>query len=346
MAGLAYRNDGPITLVAGEALAADRFVKLSASTAVYADAGDEPIGITMEAVASGAQVPVDLMTGAVRRVTASKALSACGAIYCAADGKASDAAVGKQIGVNLTSATGAGGVVPAIVWGPRGGNDLLTSKVSICEFVDDFFGFDGTATVAIWDDAVLDTTGAIGMTDAANGVLSIASHSDDNDEGYIGTINECWDFQVDKRLFFEARVKLTEAATDDANIIVGLSDTCAADSLLDDGAGPMASYDGALFFKVDGGTVWQSEISNAGTQDTDTDAGAFTSGSWTTLSIFYDYNDGVTAKVYFYVDGVLGATHDMTITGMAEMNILLGVKAGGAHAETLLVDFVRVVAER
>lgn len=345
MGGLAHINNGPFTLTSGEALAAARLVKISSSTAIYADAGDEPIGITTEAVASGALSAIRPLNGGIQTVTASKAISSGAAIYAANDGKVSDAAVGKQLGIALAAATGDGGRIPAIIWGPRGGNDILSAKGTVCEFFDDFFNYDDTASVGKWAETH-DGTPATGESDAVNGVLSMATGATDNNETYIASIAECWKFQADKRLFFEARVKLTEANTDDANIIVGLSDTVGADSLLDDGAGPMASYDGAVFFKVDGGTVWQAETSNAGTQDTDTNAGAFTSASWHKLSIYYDYNDGTTAQVYFYVDGVLGATLDLTIAGLEEMHILLGAKAGDANAETLLVDYVHVAAER
>jgi hypothetical protein len=342
MSGLAFVNDGPFTLTAGEALAAVRFIKLSASTAVYADAGDEPIGVTTQAVASGAMSACRPLNGGIQTVTASKAISAGAALYVAADGCVSDAAVGKQIGIALGAATGAGGRIAACIWGPRGGNDLLSGKGNVCEFFDDFFTFDEADD---WIDSVSDG-GTIDQIDAVNGVLSIATGGVDENESYVSSLAEDWLFQTDKRLFFEARVKLTEANTDDANIIVGLSDTVAADSLLDAGAGPMASYDGAVFFKVDGGTVWQAETSNAGTQATDTSAGTFNDGDWTKLTILYDYNDGVTANVYFYVDGVLGATLELTIAGLAEMHILLGAKAGGGNAETLLVDYVHVAAER
>jgi len=339
---MALSNEGPITLTSGEALAADRLVKFSSSTAIYADAGDEPVGITKEAVATSTAVACDLLNGSVRRVTAAGAISAGAAIYVADDGKVSASAVGKQIGQALAAATADGGRIPAIIWGPRGGNDFAASRNSVIEFFDEFFWFDDGDD---WVDTVSDA-GTIEVTDAAGGVLSIATGATDNNESYVSLKSEAFKFQTNKRLFFEARVKLTEANTDDANIIVGLSDTVAANSLVDDGAGPMASYDGAVFFKVDGGTVWQAECSNAATQTTDTSAGTFTSGSWHRLTIWYDYNDGTTANVYFYVDGTLGATLTLTISGLEEMHVLLGAKAGGANAEALLVDYVHVACER
>ena len=56
--GLGYSNEGPITGTAGEALEADRLVLISASTFIYSDAAQEPVGITLNSVANGAKVSV------------------------------------------------------------------------------------------------------------------------------------------------------------------------------------------------------------------------------------------------------------------------------------------------
>jgi len=342
--GMAYSNKGPFTIVSGEALEADRLIRPSTLTAMYADAGEEPIGITTEAVATATPVACECLDGTIHKVTGALAISAGTAIYCAADGKVSSAAVGKQIGIILEATTANGGKAPAIIWGPRGGNDMLSAKGGAWDYFDDFFNYDPTATVGEY--AAVSDGGAVDVGDADNGVLSIADGATDNDETYISSIHEIIKFATDKRLFFEARVKLTEANTDDANIIIGLSDIVAANSLLDNGAGPMASYDGACFFKVDGGVVWQFETSNAGTQLTNTSVAAFVTATWYKLGFLYDPNDGVTAIVTPYVDGVASTAKNLTIAGLDEMHILMGVKAGGANAETLLVDYVHIAKER
>ena len=333
-----------INLPAGEALEADRLVKISAGTLVYSDAGDEPVGVNKEPVASGVNASAWPLDGSVQKLTASGVISAGSAVYAANDGKISASAVGKQLGINLEATAADGGKTPTVVWGPRGGNDFQSSHHSVIEYFDDFFTYNTTFNYAIVEDA--GATEADKITDANGGVLQIGCDGDDNDECYISSIAEIFKFQTDKRLFFEAYVKLTEANTDDANIIIGLSDTVAADSLVDDGAGPMASYDGVVFFKVDGGTVWQFESSNAATQDTEMDVGDVNDGEWTKLAFFYDPNDGVTAIITPYVDGVAGTAVNLTIAGLAEMHILMGVKAGGTNEEALLVDYVHVACER
>lgn len=333
------------TFTSGEALEADRLVLISSSTVILADGGENPIGLTKEAVASGDQVAVSVLTGSVQKVTASKAIAAGAAIYATTDGKVSDAVVGAQIGVMVEKTTAANGKAPAIIWQIGRANDALRARSNNVEFFDDFTVIDGTATVGAWNDAVTDG-GTIAVIDTVDGVVSIATDTTIEDESYISTQFETFLFSTTKNLYFECKVKLTEANTDDANIIAGLSDTVSADFLLDAGAGPAASYDGVVFFKVLDGTVWQAETSNAGTQATDTNAGAFTDGAWHKLGINYDFNDGVTAEVTFFMNDVLGATEDLTISGLQEMHGVFGVKAGSANAETLLVDYIQVVTTR
>lgn len=339
-----HENEGPFTLNAGEAMSADRLVLLSSGDAMYADAGEEPIGLNDAAVGHDEQAVIKPLRGGVMKVTASKVIASGAALYVAADGMVSDAAVGKQIGIAFSAATGAGGKISAIMWGPRGGSDLLTARGGNIEFFDDFFVY-GTGNWTTVEDATA-TTGDV-ITDANGGVVNIGPDGDADDECYVSSVNEIFKFQTNKKMLFETRVKVTEGNTDDANIIIGLSDTVGANSLVDSSAGPMASFIGACFYKIKDSLLWRAITSNGAVQAADTNVGVMVSGSWVKLSIFYDYNDGTTANVYFYVDGVLGATLTLTIAAVAEMHILFGVKQGGTSTEeSLLVDYVHVIAER
>ncbi len=266
------------------------------------------------------------------------------------DGKASDAAVGKQIGQALTAATGAGGKIAAILWGPRGGNDIFAFQNTVSEYFDDLFEYDATATVGNW--AVTEDAGA-GTGDALDatlpcGVLNVGPDGDDNDECYVASINKITKFQTDKKVYFECKVKLTEANTDDANWCAGLCSVYAANTMVDDGAGMVTTFDGAMFYKVDGTLKIYFLVSNGAVQGTPLDCGTFTSGTWYTLGFLYDYNDGVTAYVTPYVNGVAKTTQELTISGLdALLYAVLGCKQGGTGTEEALkVDYVRVLTER
>lgn len=208
---------------------------------------------------------------------------------------------------------------------------------------DDYFVFDTTSTTGGYTTQGDSPTVATSSS-SPGGLLSITATGTDNNEGYVASTLAAWKLAANKRLWFEARVKLNEAATNASNIIIGLSSFGAAANLLvDDGGGPPSSYSGALFFKLDGGAVWQFEASVSTTQATNTNAGAFTSGLWTTLSFDVHFDaSGANAIVTPYVNGTASTAVTIALASQAALKFVAGVKAGSANAETLLIDYVEV----
>lgn len=346
---MAYTNDGPITMTTGEALAAYRLVKPSTTTVIYANSGDEPMGITMAAAASGASVSIRGLKGNVEIITASGVISAGAAIYPADDGKVSASAVGKQIGFALSAAAADNDQITAVIWGTGGASDLSASRPNLAEFFHDFYSYDTTATTGefvVTEDAGASVGDALDAT-LPNGVLNVGCDGDDNDECYVATASKITKFQTDKKVYFETKVKLTEANTDDANWCAGLCSVYAANTMVDNGAGMVTTFDGAMFYKVDGTMKIYFIVSNGATQGTPLDCGTFVSGTEYTLGFLYDYNDGVTAKVTPIVNGVAKATQDLTIAGLdALLHAVVGVKAGGDNEEGLKVDYILCITER
>lgn len=200
--------------------------------------------------------------------------------------------------------------------------------------------------------------GSATVGDAVGGILALKTNVVDNDEIYVESPNETFKFAANKPIRFAARVQFAEASTNKANIIVGLKDAVAADTLLDNGAGPAASYSGAVFFKQDGETLWSVEVSIGSTQETKQltavnsltkkahTAGTTSLYQW--LVIEFTPTGAASAEIAFYIDGelVYKFTGDY-ITSATEMQICFGAKAGGsAAAETLNVDFVSCVQKR
>lgn len=222
------------------------------------------------------------------------------------------------------------------------------------EIFDDFFFLN----TALWTSVDDGGTGTNTANAVRGGEASLVTAGADNDYHYYkgaaancGTANQ-------KPLWFEARFSLTEANTDDANFAFGLSSVVDATVVGNDGAGPPSSYSGILFFKVDGGTVFQFETSNGSTQNTNTSLCAFVSGKTYRVGFHLDTRDGTTAYAYPWVynetDGTLlttGTTSQalalpLSLTSIAAMSPIFGVKAGGANVETLKVDYVRWVGTR
>lgn len=106
------------TFVAGAALEAFRLVKLSAAnTVAYVGAGENAVGVTLDKVASGAPVSVQMLGDATVKLVASDALTVNTLCYAAADGKISAASPGSVSGLQsfqvLTAASGDGSVIEA-----------------------------------------------------------------------------------------------------------------------------------------------------------------------------------------------------------------------------------------
>jgi len=212
------------------------------------------------------------------------------------------------------------------------------------QYVEDFFtytsGERGLASV------VTDSGAVVVLTTALGGIIQLQTSDGtvgDNDEAYVGSENLNFILTASKKLFIEARVKPTEANTDDMNFIFGLSTTYAADTLQDNGAGPPANYSGAVFFKVDGGTVLNLETSKTTAQNTEALTNTFTTATWVRLGIYWD---GV--ALHYYINGVeVGtAVSSATYLPAVAMGLVVGIKNGDTNEELLDVDYIRVIAER
>ena len=221
----------------------------------------------------------------------------------------------------------------------------LADPVSFALFREDFYDLDITATTGKYV-VSKDGSPTLGPTDAANGVASIASGASDNNSSTLASIKKGWLFAASKPLWFEARFKLTEANTDDANLFLGLASVVDKTIMQDDGAGPIANFDGAGWFKVDGTLALQFISSKATAQTIQAAAGAYASATSYRVGFVFDPNDGTTGKLTPYYNGVEGSTQTITLSGLTAMALVLNAKAGGANAETLLVDWVQILAVR
>ena len=224
----------------------------------------------------------------------------------------------------------------------RSVHDLARGKFDVFEVSDDFTEY---VTADTWT-TVSDAGGSVALQDEDGGVIKLLTAATDNDGEYIHGTKKMFTFGAGAHIVAYARLKLTEANTDDANIVFGLVSNTATTSLSADGAGPSSNYSGVCFFKVDGGTVWQAEASVSTTQTTDTSAGTFTSAAYTELLIDCYTTSATSATAKFYVDGTEGASITFTYTSGAIMHPVVGVKAGAGNAESLFVDRVYVAQLR
>lgn len=207
-------------------------------------------------------------------------------------------------------------------------------------FFDEFYSYTSGERFT----SVLPDDGSAAVIDGAGGLLELVPSDEtpaDNDEAYVKGTHESFQFAPRKPIVLEARLQFTEAGGDDANIIVGLVADAGADSLQDDGGGPPASYTGVVFFKVDGETVWNCEHSQAANQVTTVTEKTAGGSDYQTFRIEFRPITPTAADVVFFIDGVEVAKHSgFDYSGAAAMQPILGVKNGGANAETLLCDYL------
>lgn len=187
-------------------------------------------------------------------------------------------------------------------------------------------------------------------TTATGGVITMSTGATDNNEVAFATTNKPFLWASEKPVLFETRIQFTEANTSAANVCVGFSSVMnTANMMLDDGAGPAASFSGAVLYKLDGGTVWRLRTST-GTTNTDSVSTTTAGGSsYQTLRI--EVRQGSTGasglEVVAYVDGVQLVDSNnkpikqyATYTSAVNMQVGNYLKAGSATSETLLTDYV------
>lgn len=207
-----------------------------------------------------------------------------------------------------------------------------------------------TSSTLTWGSVDDGGTGTNAFQDAAGGVYNVVTAAADNDYHAMVTQHETFKITAGKKLWVEARVKVAEATTNESTWWVGVTDTTTTGGMQANTAGPLASYDGALFWKTpETALTLNFETSNAGTQNTLSAAWTTVSDTWTKVAFMWDGVDKVWP--YAAVNGsetwVPGTPQSLSATGMEEMHVVFGVKAGPtAVAETLQIDYILVAQER
>lgn len=220
--------------------------------------------------------------------------------------------------------------------------------------VEDDFTMDQTDLV--WIDTVTDTGTAL-SGDAAAGIMTITPSDGtvaDNDEVYLATANENFLFAAGKPIYAKTRMKFAEGATNKANVMVGFQSAVAADSLVDDGAGPRATGSGMGIYKVDGGTKWYVwSIVNGTTTAT---LSSLTAGSSSYVIYEFFLHDHDTTNGWFTVkangDFLKDSNgnvirHAVPYASATEMQFMFGLKNGQATTvESVLIDYVVALQTR
>ncbi|MFI4875958.1 MAG: hypothetical protein ACIALR_11490 [Blastopirellula sp. JB062] len=217
-------------------------------------------------------------------------------------------------------------------------------------YADHCFGFDAAVFEKLSDNA----SAAIGVADAAGGVLSIATGATsaaDNDGCYLATRGEV--LKMDRDFVLKSKFKYSEAGADVANAVaIGCRNNAAVGTILAaDGGGPAADFYGAMIFKVDGETTWKC-VSSVGTAQQTHDTGIVAeSADFVDFEIqFSVLPGGAYGRFLFLIDGQVCTkadsnlnepiTHETPLGGATEMHVVCGGQTGGAAEETFYLDAI------
>jgi hypothetical protein len=183
--------------------------------------------------------------------------------------------------------------------------------------------------------------GTVSIADGVKGVVALSPGAADNNEIYMVASTETVKFAAGKSFIGDWLLQFAESTTDDANVIAGFMNAVAANALVDDGAGPRATGDYVAIWKVDGSTKWRAGVQSNGTQipAADTDSLVTAGGAaHQHLQVKVNCVSATEAVAEFWVDGSNIATIHFAYASATEMQLFVGMKNGGAHAETLRVD--------
>lgn len=206
-------------------------------------------------------------------------------------------------------------------------------RMDFVEYVNDF-----TATsdylATDWTITALAGTNTIAVdVDEANGALVLTSGAtEDNGSGYNQKI-EAWRFAAGKALEFECRFKMNDVTQ--ADMVIGLQVTDTT---------PYAVADGAWFGTDDGDADLDFHMAKSSVQSDQAAIGTLVDDTWVKVGFYYD---GVDANVQIFInDARVGAVPFATYAPTTELCISLAHTTGEAVANTLVIDYIRVVQQR
>lgn len=201
-------------------------------------------------------------------------------------------------------------------------------------FFEDFIrAVDETNDWAIVKDS---SAAAAQVADALNGEYALTSQATTNDDGAsIQTVQESWKLEDGKRLWFEAKVKVSDA--DDMDAFVGMSVNFTTNP-----EAALTAADRVGFQINDGAASILAKTEKNGTE-TSTDTGADAAdATYVKLGFYFDgYN------VHFYVNRFYVATHTANVPDDENLAIALFELSGSnSGTKSMTVDYVMVVKER
>lgn len=199
-------------------------------------------------------------------------------------------------------------------------------------FFDDFFSYFVQSSNHVgWTQTAVGSA-TVSVDDAAGGILKIVNSSADNDSVEIQNNGEYFKLVAGKPIWFEARVKASDATQSDLFVGLIITDTTINGGVSD-----------GVYFRKDDGDANIDFCTEKNATETNTDTGAdLAADTWVKLGFFFDGAGSVMA----YVDGVLKATHTTNVCDDEELAVSFAFQNGEAVAKTGYIDYAKCVQIR
>lgn len=169
------------------------------------------------------------------------------------------------------------------------------------------------------------------LTNGDGGLLLLTNSAADDDLNALQKVGASFAFAAGKKLWFEARFKVSDATQSD--VVVGLQVTDTT---------PLDTTDGVFFLKADGSTAVSLVVEASSTATTTASVATLANDTYVRLGFYYDGD----AAVYYFVNGALGGKSATTNLPTADLRVSFGIQNGEAVAKTMTVDYVFVAKER
>ena len=183
-----------------------------------------------------------------------------------------------------------------------------------------------------WTVTETDAGATQALADGDGGLLLLTNSAADDDLNALQKKGESFRFAAGKKLWFEARLKVSDATQSDVVVGLQITDTT-----------PLDVTDGVFFIKADGSTSVSLLVEKNNTATTTSSVATLADDTFITLSFYYD---GV-SQIQYAVNGVVqGASVTTNLPDDEDMTVSFGIQNGEAVAKTMTVDYVFACKER
>lgn len=196
-------------------------------------------------------------------------------------------------------------------------------------FFDDF----DTYTAGQWTVTETQAGATQALTDGDGGLLLLTNSAADDDQILLQKVGESFRFAAGKRLFFKARLAVSDATQSDFILGLVITDTT-----------PYDTTDGVFFQKDDGAATVSFHAEKNNVQVSAAAAATVVAATQTEFGFYYDGID----RIWYMVNGtVLGyITPSTSLPDDEDLTITIGLRNGEAAAKTMSVDYVFCAKER